>query len=77
MPASRVSLHRGMLNGPDNRTTFYRATQAATALLSNQRASLFWKQATARYSSLFFENITVTDSITYSSACIVCAKATK
>lgn len=67
MSASGVSLHRGILNGPDNRTTFYGATQAARPLLANQRAGPFWKQATARYSSLEFKNpIIVTDSITYS-----------
>lgn len=33
--ANGMSLHRGILNGPDNRTTFYGATQAALALLAN------------------------------------------
>lgn len=34
MLASGVSLHRGILNGPDNRTTFYRGNQAAAPLLA-------------------------------------------
>lgn len=39
MLASGVSLHRGILNGLDNRTTFYGATQAATPLLAIRELS--------------------------------------